>query len=122
MPLLTDNLSNNDKILFADWIKVRAVVHDLTGKRPDINGMLYLIGMNEFGTVKEFSKEEKQDLMHIGLCTIFKDIFYKFEYKDEEGWLHFEPITDFERIEIREQENLIKEKVIAYFKSNNLIE
>ena len=106
------------------WKTLTAKLGEMFDMEINVEAILFLIGLRELGSngQREFSKEEKQDLMHIGLCTIFKDVFYKFEYKDEEGWLHFEPITDFERIEIREQENLIKEKVIAYFKSNNLIE
>lgn len=122
MPLLTDNLSNKDRAIFNDWMKVRAYVYELTGKRPDINAVLYLIGMNEYGTVREFSKEEKQDLMHIGLCTLFKDIYYKFSFRDEDGWLHFDTIDIPERFNLRDQESLIKEKVIVYFKKNALIE
>ena len=121
MPLLIDNLSNKDRSIFNDWMKVRAYVNDLTKRRPDINAILYLIGMNEFGVVKEFSKEEKQDLMHIALCTLFDGVYYRFLYKDEEGWAHFESINQPERFNIRDQENIIKEKVIEYFKKHELI-
>lgn len=122
MPLLTDNFSDKEKTIFNDWMKVRAYVNELTGKRPDINGALYLIGMNEFGTVKTFTKEEKQDLMHIGLCTIFLDVFYTFSHRDEEGWLHFNSIGTPDKVDIRSQENLIKEKIVAYFKKHELIQ
>lgn len=122
MPLLTDNLSEKEKTNFHDWMKVRAYVNELTGKRPDINGALYLIGMNEYGTVKPFSKEEKQDLMHIGLCTIFLDVYYTFSHRDEDGWLHFDSIGTIEKVDIRYQENLIKEKIVTYFRKHELIQ
>jgi len=122
MPLLSESpKSEKDRQLFNDWVKVRAYVNEYLGRRPDLNGILYLIGMTELGIVKTFSKEEKEDLMHIGMCRIFQDVLYTFTHRDEEGWLHFEPIGDIERLHIRDQEALIKEHVVKWFKENEII-
>jgi hypothetical protein len=122
MPLLKDTIkSDYEKAIFEDWIKVRSYVNELTGKRPDINGILFLIGMTEIGQMREFSKEEKQDLMHIGLCALFEDVYYKRTHQDDDGWLHFDEIGVIEKIVLRDQENLIKEKIIGWFKKEELI-
>jgi hypothetical protein len=37
-------------------------------KLKDLNGVLFIIGMQELGQgAKRFSKEEKQDLLHIAI-------------------------------------------------------
>ena len=39
-----------------------------------MDAMLFLIGVQELGRWKEgFTKEEKQDLMHIAVCRLFTD-------------------------------------------------
>ncbi len=38
---------------------------------PNLDAMLFLIGVQELGRWKEeFTKEEKQDLMHIAICRL----------------------------------------------------
>jgi len=40
------------------------------GKKPDMEAILFLIGIQEFGQLKEkFTKEQKQDLMHVAVCS-----------------------------------------------------
>jgi hypothetical protein len=98
------------------WFDVRRVVKKTFDKRPDINAILFLIGINELGAVREtWEKEEKQDLMHIAICVLFKD-FYEFTHKDEEGWPHFKAtLTDLPNMLLKEQENALKERIIDYF-------
>lgn len=99
------------------WFDVRRVVKSRFEKRPDINAILFLIGINELGFVKEvWEKEEKQDLMHVALCTLFKDDgYYEFEYKDEDGWPHYKAIKAIPNMLLKEQENSLKSKIIDYF-------
>src|SRR3954462_1268139 len=49
------------------WNALLEDLNDLIGKKPkDLNAVLFLIGVQELGQGnKNFSKEEKQDLMHI---------------------------------------------------------
>ena len=51
------------------WNALLEDLNDLIGKKPkDLNGVVFLIGVQELGRGNQnFSKEEKQDLMHIGL-------------------------------------------------------
>ena len=101
------------------WNKVRTQVKDMMrlNALPDMNGILFLIGVQELGRWEgEFTKEQKQDLMHIAVCSLLEnDGYYEFIGRDADGWPHYElrkAIVDFGE---ESQENLLKRKVIAYF-------
>ena len=52
--------------------KASVEIGDSIGKRPkDLNSTLFLISVQELGIgPKNFTKEEKQDLMHIAICKV----------------------------------------------------
>ena len=88
------------------------------GKIPDMEGILFLIGVNELGRMprKKFSKEQKQDLMHIAVCTLLSQRgYYEYIGKDDEGWPHFKELTTVPITGMNEQERMLKECVIRYF-------
>ena len=62
-----------DLDLQKEWVKLLYKIKEVTGKRPaDLNAVLFLVGVQELGKgAKSFSKEEKQDIIHIGTCSIF---------------------------------------------------
>ncbi|MEI6311346.1 MAG: hypothetical protein WCP57_03700 [Bacteroidota bacterium] len=123
MPLLNENKSEEEKEQMMLWLKVREIVKKQFGKRPDINAILMLIGINELGVLKEkYEKEEKQDLMHIAICALFEDEgFFKFEGLDKDGWPHYETLTNIPKGKLREQEALLKKKIIQYFQAIKLL-
>ena len=103
-----------------DWLRVRHIVKDAMGKDklPDLQSILYLIGIQELGrwNADGFSKEEKQDLMHIAVCTLLEeDGYYEFEGRDQDGWPHWKNGSSFTVRGASEQEAILKEKVIKYF-------
>jgi hypothetical protein len=122
-PLLKESSSEEEKSAALKWYEVRNYVKNLFGKRPDINAMLFLIGMNELGEAREeWTKEEKQDLMHVAICTLFQeDGYFVLKQRDEDGWPHYEPTEKLPAISLREQEDLLKKKIISYFENNNYI-
>jgi hypothetical protein len=70
------------------WGKLLMGIEDLLGKKPkDLNGVLFLIGVQELGKgYHNFSKEQKQDLMHIAICKVLSLAgFYELEYIDQDG-------------------------------------
>jgi hypothetical protein len=102
----------------AKWIEVKAMLQDRFGKVPDMEAVLFLIGMNEVGfkADKEFKKEEKQDLMHVAMCILLShDGYYEYLNHDADGWPHFKKIKEFPGVTMKEQEDYLKEKVIVYF-------
>lgn len=98
------------------WYKVREKIKQNFGKRPDINAMLFIIGMNELGVVKEeWTKEEKQNLMHIAVCKLLSmDGYYIFEKTDEDGWPHYIENKAIPPLHIKEQEVLLKNNIVRY--------
>jgi hypothetical protein len=106
-----------------EWLRVRHLVKDLMelDKLPDLQAILFLIGVQELGQVKyEFSKEEKQDLMHIAVCTLLaEDGYFEFEGLDAERWPHWKQLLPLPQQDLKLQEQLLKQKVIAYFAKLN---
>lgn len=102
-----------------EWLRVQHIVKDSLGREnlPDMNAILFLIGIQELGHVKEeFTKEEKQDLMHIAVCRLLEpEGYFEFEGIDADGWPHYKPVRPFTRKGVDQQEELLKEKVIQYF-------
>ena len=88
-----------------------------------MNGVLLLIGVQELGQgPQDFSKEQKQDLMHIAVCTILRPGgYYQFDGMDEEGWPHFTQLKALPELETFEQENLLKDYALMYFKEQGFI-
>ena len=92
------------------------------GKKPDMEAILFLIGIQEFGQIKEkFTKEQKQDLMHVAVCRLLSQSgYYELEKTDEEGWPHFKQLKAMPEMNTLEQENFLKDHILLYFKSHNL--
>lgn len=123
MPLLNENKSEEDKSFALKWYQARNYVKDHFGQRPDINAMLFIIGMNEKGEVKEtWEKEEKQNLMHVAVCKLMStEGYFVFSHTDEEGWPHYIKNDSLPPLALKEQEELLKRKIVEYFEAEGLI-
>ena len=100
------------------WLDTQTMLRERFGKVPDLEGTLFLIGLNELGAPPEtkFSKEQKQDLMHIAVCTLLSQLgIYEPAGRDEDGWPHFHQLDQPAPGGLKEQEQLLKECVIRYF-------
>lgn len=105
-----------------EWLRVRHQIKDAFNKDvlPDMQAILFLIGLQELGQIskKDYTKEEKQDLMHIAVCTLLEeDGFFEFEGRDHDGWPHWKILKLFNTKGIKEQEEFLKQKVIYYFRA-----
>jgi hypothetical protein len=102
------------------WAALLTNLENLIGKKPkDLNAVLFLIGVQELGKGKKvFSKEEKQDLMHIGICRVLSEAgYYELEGLDQDGWPHWKMIKKLPHFDLLEQEKLLKMHVIEYFEA-----
>lgn len=100
------------------WSRLMGLIEKNLGKRPkDLNSVLFLIGVHELGRgVKNYNKEEKQDLMHIAICKVLSLAgYYQLEGLDEEGWPHWKLIKKLPHFDLLEQEQLLRHQVIEYF-------
>jgi hypothetical protein len=92
------------------------------GGGMDVQAILFLVGVDALGAgYKDFSKQEKTDLLHVAICTILESSgYYIFEKRDEQGWPHFNLVKPLPELADREQQHLIKEALLDYFVSNDL--
>lgn len=107
-----------DLDLEREWNVLLNELEDRIGKKPkDLNSVLFLIGVQELGKgARLFSKEEKQDLMHIGICKVLSlSGFYQLEGLDEHGWPHWKLIKKLPHFDLLEQEKLLKSHILEYF-------
>ena len=85
------------------------------GETPDIETILFFIGIQELGMIKpDFTKDEKINLMHIATCKLLEPYgYYEYTHHDDEGWPHYKNVKKIESGTDGEQ--LIKEAIINYF-------
>ena len=103
-----------------EWLHVQHLVKTAMKREttPDLNTVLFLIGIQELGRWKrDFSKEEKQDLMHIGVCRLLsQDGYFEFVGRDQDGWPHYRQMREMPVQGVTEQERLLKMNAVRYFK------
>jgi len=101
------------------WWKLESQFMEKFGKKPDVEAILFLIGIQELGNFKnKFSKEQKQDLMHIAVCTLLSQSgYYKVEDYDADGWPHFVQLKALPEYNMVEQENFLKDHILLYFEN-----
>jgi hypothetical protein len=91
------------------WWNLEAKLVERFGKKPDLETILFLIGIQELGAKDDkFTKEQKQDLMHIAVCTLLTPSgYYELEGKDADGWPHFRQLKSMPDMNAFEQENFL---------------
>jgi len=107
-----------DLDLERQWQRLLGEVEKLIGRKPkDLNGVLFVIGVQELGKgYRPFSKEEKQDLMHIGICRVLSSSgYYELTGSDKDGWPHWTMVKKLPHFDLLEQEKLLKMHVLEYF-------
>ncbi|MBK6389587.1 MAG: hypothetical protein KA109_04045 [Saprospiraceae bacterium] len=103
-----------------DWLQLRHKLKDsfVLEKLPDLNAVLLFIGIQELGKWKSnrFKKEEKQDLMHIAVCTLMTlDGYYRWDGLDTDGWPHYAQVRAFDIKGEGAQDQYLRMKSIEYF-------
>lgn len=109
----------DDLKLKEDWQTLISFLKNNLGKKPtDLNSVLFLIGVQELGQGRRvFTKEQKQDLLHISICKVLSyGGYYELKGQDEDGWPHWELIKPLPSFDLLSQEKLLKHFVIEYFK------
>ena len=93
------------------------------GDELDLDAIIYLIGVQELGKVKQtFKKDEKINLMHIAICRLLEPYgYYEFEFIDNDGWPHYKVKEELPPLKAGEQTVLMKEAIVNYFLERELI-
>jgi hypothetical protein len=102
------------------WLEVQHIMSKAMKleRLPDMNGTLFLVGMQELGRWQaKWTKEEKQDLMHIAICRLLSEEgHYKFDGRDADGWPHYTLIHPIHVTGPENQEQYLKQLAIKYIK------
>ncbi|MCB9360476.1 MAG: hypothetical protein H6587_07825 [Flavobacteriales bacterium] len=101
-----------------EWVKVQLMVRKKFEEILDIQSILFIIGLQELGmNYQEFKKEQKIDIIHIGVCTVLMPFgYYKKIGLDNDGWPHFKNVKKIPNTVVgEEQDLLIKRAIIKYF-------
>ena len=104
----------------AQWDVLELRLAERFGKKPDLQAILFLIGMNEvgFSDEKRFTKEQKQDLMHVATCVLLtQEEYYMFEKNDEEGWPHYVLVKELPDYDMKQQEEWLRHLIVRYFEN-----
>ena len=103
------------------WWKLEEKFKEKFGKKPDVEAVLFLLGIQEVRNLKKkFTKEQKQDLMHVAVCTVLAQSgYYEVEKFDDDGWPHFRQLKALPQYNIIEQENFLKDHILLYFENSD---
>ena len=117
---------SRDKKLKERWDQLLIVLTDRFSdcEALDVEGVLYLIGLQELGQVhQKMKKDDNVNLIHVGICTVLEPYgYYRFDFFDEEGWPHFELLEALPPLKPGEQSILMKEALVEYFLKRELIQ
>lgn len=93
------------------------------GEEMDLDGIIFLIGVQELGQgSRKFKKDEKLSLMHIAICRLLEPYgYYKFKGTDQDGWPHYENTESIPFLKAGEQSRLMKEAIVRYFDDESLL-
>ncbi|NND15550.1 MAG: hypothetical protein HKN89_04430 [Eudoraea sp.] len=94
------------------------------GEDLDLDGVIYLIGVQELGQLhKQFTKDEKVNLMHIAICRLLEPYgYYEFSFFDDDGWPHYNMKEELPNLRAGEQSVLMKEAIVSYFMDKEFID
>jgi len=107
------------------WLKIIDFFEKRFDKKPDLNAILFLIGIRELGQLPEtkFTKEEKTLLMHIANCKVLSySGYYKQIGFNQTGWPVWESALPIPNLTLFEQENLLRQHIIEYFEQEEIIQ
>ncbi len=102
------------------WEALTRELADRFGEEPDLQSIIFLIGVQELGKgPQKFSKDEKQDLMHIATCRLLSQFgYYELIGSDQDEWPHWKLLKPLPPLTLKEQDILLKQAVIQYFDSH----
>lgn len=106
------------------WLKLKSFIKEQFEMDPDLQSILFLIGVQELGGIyREYSKQEKMELIHVGTCAALALFsYYELIEKDKEGWPHYQLVKSIPAASIAQQNLLLKEAIILYFENQGIME
>ena len=107
----------------SDWDILQKSLSERFGGSMDYDSILFMIGLNELGKpFQKYKKDQKLEVMHVAICTLLEPFgFYEFKGKDAEGWPHWELKENLPFLDAKQQNKLIIDAIIDYFKKGEFI-
>lgn len=95
-----------------------------TDKHPQIDTILFLIGVQELGSGQQkYTKDDKVNILHIAVCRLLEPFgYYRFSHYDDDGYPHFDQVENLPELKPNEQQILMKKAIIQYFIDEELFE
>ncbi|MCS7072979.1 MAG: hypothetical protein NZ108_00780 [Bacteroidia bacterium] len=99
------------------WKRLVTILEEQFQKRPNLEAILFLIGIRELGILpRKFTKEEKMNLMHIAVCAVLsRSGYYRLIGQDADGWPHWELVKPLPLLDIFYQVNFLRAHILDYF-------
>lgn len=112
-----------DELLNNEWKKVLGFFGQQFGEDIDLQGVLFLIGVQELGKgYKKFNKDQKLEVIHVAICTLLEPYgYYEFEGNDKEGWPHWKLKINLPPLKPGQQSELMINAIVEYCKERELI-
>ena len=106
-----------------DWDVLQEKLKERFANEMEIADILFLIGVQELGKFnRKFKKDDKVNLIHVAICTLLEGYgYYSFEGRDADGWPHWTLNEELPPLEAKQQNKLINEAVIDYFKRTEFL-
>jgi hypothetical protein len=118
--ILDIKLSDREKSL---WYRLVFDLKKQFGKKPNMDAILFLVGVQELGVLREFAKHEKMDLMHIATAKLLSyEGHFEFEGNDDDGWPHYRQISRPPYGDLMAQELLLRKLLVRYFDENGFFD
>ena len=121
-------LQSNSSYLYrlsmaSDWEILQIKLKDRFGEAMDYDAILFLIGLQELGkSFKKYKKDQKLEIMHVAICTLLEPFgFYEFAGRDDDGWPHWNLKEQLPFLDAKQQNKLIIDAIIDYFKKEEFI-
>jgi hypothetical protein len=110
-------MNDDITLMQGKWEKLMKILAEQFGKNLSLEGVVFLIGMRELGVGKrEFTKEEKVDVMHIAICALLAPSgYYRLSHVDDQGWPHWIADKPLPHVDLFLQELYLKSHVVDYF-------
>lgn len=105
------------------WAELINKLEERFGEGLDLDAILFLIGVQELGQgYRTFKKSEKLDLMHIAICRVLSQYgYYEYVGIDDQGWPHYKNLAKLPKLNPNAQSLLMKEAILEYFESAELL-
>ncbi len=107
----------------SDWNILQQKLSERFDAPMDYDSILFMIGLQELNKpFKKYKKDEKLEIMHIAICTLLQPYgFYEYKGRDEDGWPHWELKENLPHLDAKQQNKLIIDSIIDYFKKEDFI-